>query len=362
MGVATQGVMTISGVGGEGGAKFNACRVSLGQSLMSVLRSLDASGLAIVLVEDECGRAKGVLTDGDVRRALLSGATLESSLDRWVSSGFSAAAPRTSRVEVLDLMQSRRIGEVPILDADARFVGLHTLHDLLGAEAKPNWAVIMAGGRGERLRPLTDTVPKPMIKVAGRPILERIVLHLVGFGIRRIFLSVNYKAAVIEKHFADGAALGCSIEYLREDRPLGTGGPLSLLPTVPEDPLLVLNGDLLTQFDVGSLLAFHEQGAYRATVGIYEYTHTVPLGVVKLDGERVVEVREKPTEAWQVNAGIYVLDPALVDRVPSDVYYGLPALVEECLDRGEPVGGFRVTEDWLDLGRHDELKRARGEH
>lgn len=341
--------------------KFDVCRITQGQPLGAALRSLDASGLAIVLVEDEHGSARAVMTDGDMRRALLAGATLESAIDPYLPPSFVSVAPTTSRTEVLDLMQSRRIGEVPIVDASGRFAGLHTLHDLLGAVVKPNCAVVMAGGRGERLRPLTDTLPKPMIKVAGRPILERIVLHLVGFGIRTIYLSVNYKAEIIEDHFGDGTKFGCSVNYLRETAPLGTGGALSLLPTIPETPVVVMNGDLLTQFDVATMLAFHAEGGFRATVGVHEYVHTVPLGVVEVDGKRIVGMREKPIEMWQVNAGIYVLDSALINRIPPNTFYALPALVEECLDRGEGVGAFHLKEDWLDLGHHDELRRARGQ-
>jgi NDP-sugar pyrophosphorylase family protein len=200
-----------------------------------------------------------------------------------------------------------------------------------------------------------------MIHVAGRPILERIILHLVGFGIRRIFLAVNYKADVIETHFGDGTRFGCRIEYLREETPLGTGGALSLLPAIPEHPILVLNGDLLTQFDVGSLLAFHARGKYRATVGIHEYAHTIPFGVVGLDEDRVVQIREKPSQVWLTNAGIYAIEPEVVARVPRNGDdYPLPALVEECLERKEPVGAFRIETDWIDVGRQAELQRARG--
>ena len=257
-------------------------------------------------------------------------------------------------------MQSRWLSQVPILDEHGRLIGLHTLHEILGASPRDNWAVVMAGGRGERLRPLTDTIPKPMIQVAGRPILERIILHLVGFGVRRIFLAVNYKADLIESHFENGARFGCTIEYLREEKPLGTGGALSLLPAVPTDPILVLNGDLLTQFDVGSLLAFHTSGRYCATVGVHEYTHTVPFGVVDLEDDQIVQIREKPSEVWLTNAGIYVLDPAIVARVPRSSDYPLPALIEECLERKDPVGAFRIEADWIDVGRQTELTRARG--
>lgn len=340
---------------------FKLCQVRLGEPLLEALRAIEASGLGIAIVENNDGRVAGTLTDGDIRRALLEGATLDFPLDGCVQLDFVSVGAAASRAEVLDLMQSRRIGQIPILDVEGRLVGLHTLPEILGAAPRPNWAVVMAGGRGERLQPLTDAVPKPMIKVAGRPILERIVLHLVGFGIRRIFLSVNYRADVIEAHFGDGARFGCGIEYLKEGKPLGTGGALSLLPARPSHPFLVLNGDLLTQFDVGRILAFHEEGGYRATVGVHQYAHTVPFGVVELEGTRVSRLREKPSEVWQTNAGIYVLEPDLTPRVPSDTYFPLPGLVEECLEREEPVGAFPIDEDWIDVGRHDELKRARGE-
>jgi len=339
---------------------FETCRVRLGSPLRQVLQSLDDSALGIVLVEETSGRVVGTLTDGDVRRAFLKGATMTTPLDDYIMRTFVSVGPAASRAEVLDLMQSRWLSQVPILDDSGRLIGLHTLHEILGAAPRPNWAVIMAGGRGERLRPLTDTVPKPMIHVAGRPILERIILHLVGAGIRQIFLAVNYKADVIEAHFGHGARFGCSIEYLREATPLGTGGALSLLPSVPSQPMLVLNGDLLTQFDVSSLLTFHSQGKYHATVGIHEYTHTVPFGVVDVADDCIVQMREKPSEVWLTNAGIYVLEPAVVARVPKASEFPLPALIEECLDRKEPVGAFRIETDWIDVGHQAELKRARG--
>ena len=340
--------------------QFDVCRIRLGAPLRAALSSLDASALGIVIVEDASGHVVGTLTDGDIRRAFLKGAQIESPVDDYAQRKFQAVGPATSRAEVLDLMQSRWLSQIPILSEDGRLVGLHTLHEILGASARPNWAVVMAGGRGERLRPLTDTVPKPMIRVAGRPILERIVLHLVGFGIRRIFLSVNYKADVIEAHFGDGSVFGCTIEYLREETPLGTGGALSLLPGAPEHPLLVLNGDLLTQFDVGNLLARHTAGNHLVTVGIHEYAHTIPLGVVELDGTRVVRLQEKPSAVWQTNAGIYVLQPELLGRVPKGTYYPLTSLIDACLEEGELVGAFHVEEDWIDVGQRPELERARG--
>jgi dTDP-glucose pyrophosphorylase/predicted transcriptional regulator len=340
---------------------FEETVVSESASLRTAMEVLDRGSLEIVLVVSPDGALLGTLTDGDIRRAILSGASLEDAASRFMHRCFTAVGPSASRTEVLDLMRACTLQQIPIVNEAGRLIGLHLLREILGASIRPNWAVVMAGGRGERLRPITDSVPKPMIKVAGRPILERIVLHLVGFGIRRIFLSVNYMGDMIEGYFKDGTALGCNIEYVKEEKPLGTGGALSLLPEKPDHPVLMLNGDLLTQFNVGNMLAFHAEGGFKATVGVHEYVHTVPFGVVEQEGNRITGIREKPTQTWLANAGIYVFEPDLVERVPQDTYFPLPTLVEECLDRGEAVGAFPIKEDWIDVGHPKELRRARGE-
>lgn len=338
-------------------------RISIGLqvTLRDAMLAIDRGACEICLVVDKAGRLKGTLTDGDIRRAILGGAGLEKRASDYMQEKFTSVSPRVGRENVLDLMRARGLQQIPILDDGGKLVGLHLLREIIGAVPRRNWAVIMAGGRGERLRPLTESIPKPMILVAGRPILEHIVLHLVGYGIRRIFLSIHYLGEVIEKHFGDGSAFGCRIEYLRENKPLGTGGSLSLLPEVPSHPLLVLNGDLLTQFDIGNLLGFHRDGGYEATVGVHDYVHMIPYGVVEIEGDRIVEVLEKPTHVWTANAGIYVLKPALLGRVPKESEFPLPALIEDCLERGTPVGAFRIQSDWVDVGRHQELKKARGD-
>lgn len=338
-------------------------RLTIGvtSDLCEAMQAIDAGACEIALVVDHTGRLLGTVTDGDVRRALLAGATLDGPVEQVMNRRFAAVGEDANRSEVLDLMQARTLAQIPVLDSQGRLVGLHLLREIVGRQEKPNWVVVMAGGRGERLRPLTDSLPKPMVRVAGRPILERIVLHLVGQGFRRIFLSVSYMSEVIEGHFGDGGSFGCEIQYLREKDPLGTGGALALLPGKPLNPLLVLNGDLLTHFDATGMLAFHAERGYVATVGCYEYAHTVPYGVLDLEEDRVTGLREKPRESWTVNTGIYVLEPALLARVPKGTYFPLPALVEECLDRKEPVGAYRIAGDWVDVGLHQELRRARGE-
>lgn len=337
------------------------CQVHAASRIVDAMRALERGNIQIVFVTSSEGVVVGTVTDGDIRRALLAGASLQSPIAPHTIGEFVRVTPRSGRAEILDLMQAQAVGQVPVIDDAGRLVGVHLLREMLGIVERPNWAVVMAGGKGMRLRPLTENIPKSMIPVAGRPILERLVLHLVGHGVRRIFLAVNYLSEVIEQHFGDGSALGCQIEYLRETKPLGTGGALTLLPEPPTAPLLVLNGDLIVQFDVDGMLALHEQGSYRATVAVHEYTHTVPFGVVDVEGNRILGITEKPTMSWHTNAGIYVLEPSLLRRIPADVDFPLPALIRDCADRGDPVGAFRLEGDWIDVGRSSELKRARGE-
>ncbi|MFH1475243.1 MAG: sugar phosphate nucleotidyltransferase [Chloroflexota bacterium] len=329
-------------------------------SIRDAMRALDAGALRIALVVDEGGRLVGVTTDGDVRRALLSGAGLDDPLGPHLTRSFTAVTPRDGRAEVIELMRARHIGAVPVLDGAGRPVALHLLDEALTPVNRPNWAVVMAGGRGVRLGQLTETIPKPMLRVAGRPILERIVLHLVGHGITRIYLAVGYLGHQIEEHFGDGRELGARIGYLREDVPLGTGGALGLLPKLPDEPILVMNGDLVTQANLGSLLDAHVSGNRVATIGVRRYIHAVPFGCVDRDGDRVLQLEEKPALTRDVNTGIYALAPALVARVERGRPVAMPDLITDALARGEPVGAFEIEDDWIDVGQREQLDRARG--
>ena len=334
--------------------------VPAASTILDALKAIEAGGEAITFVVDGDERVIGCLTDGDVRRAILRGASLEDRvLPQVMRRDFTAATPQDGRAEVLDLMRARQIERIPVLSSDQRLSGLHTMRQLVSMAERPNRVVILAGGKGTRLHPITEQVPKPMVTVAGRPILERLILHLVSCGLSRFSISINYLGHMIEEHFGDGSRLGCEIDYLREAEPLGTGGPLSLLPA-PSLPVVVLNGDLITQCDVGDLLDFHGRGDYTATLGIRPYTVEVPFGVAEVEGGRLLSLREKPTERTLINAGIYVLSPEAVAAVPAGKEYPITALFESLLAEGKAVGAHVLEAEWLDVGRHDELRRARG--
>jgi NDP-sugar pyrophosphorylase family protein len=272
-----------------------------------------------------------------------------------------SVSDRSPRAEVVDLMQALQLRQIPALNEAGALVGLHLLHHILGHVPQPNWAVIMAGGKGARLGELTKTIPKPMLKVAGRPIIERLVYHLVGYGINRIFISTNYLAEIIENHFGDGSGFGCKIEYLREtpDEPLHTGGSLSLLPEKPTEPVFVCNGDLVTQVDLGSMFEFHQEGGYLATIGVRSYSHEVPFGCLEVSDGRVTSLVEKPTLTQLINAGMYVLSPEIIGRVPKK-HFPITNLFEQALQLGDKVGAFEIVDDWIDVGQREQLKQARG--
>jgi dTDP-glucose pyrophosphorylase len=338
--------------------ELNKFLVHRNGTLRNAMQVINDNWREIALVSDDAKAIVGVVTDGDIRRGLLAGLTLDAPVSQVMTTDYIRVSPDMDRSGVLDLMKAAGIRHVPVIDAEKRLVAVHFLDVLLGTEPKPNAAVIMAGGEGRRLRPLTDRLPKPMIKVAGRPILERIVLLLVGHGIRDIYLAVNYMAEAIVDHFGDGSRFGCRIEYLRETMAHGTGGALSLLPRQPAEPLIVMNGDLVTQIDICRLLAFHAREGAAATLAARHYQTEIPYGVVAERAGRLQELVEKPTADYLINTGIYVLEPAVLPLVPQQKYFPITDLFAMLLARQQAVAVYQVEEDWIDVGRRDELARA----
>jgi len=330
-------------------------------TIRHTMQQIETSGMAIAFVVEASDRKLiGTVSDGDIRRALLAGAQLDDPILPYANKHFISVSPAEIRSHALDLMRALGLSQIPIVDQEKRILGVHLLREILGSIERPNWAVIMAGGRGERLRPLTDHIPKPMIKVAGRPLLERLILHYVGYGVRTVFLAVNYMSETIKAYFENGERFGCHIRYLEETRPLGTAGALSLLPEIPVAPILIANGDLITDFDVGAMLATHTGSRHVITIGVREYRHTVPFGVLEMEQGFVRSVREKPSIACLTNAGVYVLEPHLLQRIPKETEFTMPELIAECLLRDEAVGGYSIDGDWLDIGRPVDLQVALG--
>lgn len=326
-----------------------------------VIEKIDGSALQVALVVRADGTLAGVLTDGDIRRAILRGQSLQIPVSEAMNCTPTTVLASTSRDEMLALMRRQVFHQLPLLDEVNQVVGLVTLDELIGAAKRPNWVVLMAGGLGTRLQPLTKECPKPLLAVGGKPILETIIESFAEQGFTRIFLSVNYKAEMICSHFGSGDRWGVQIEYLRESIFLGTAGALSLLPAKPTEPIIVMNGDLLSRTNYDNLLKFHRAQAAVATMAVREYDFRVPYGVVRLNGVRIEAIEEKPVQKFFVNAGIYALSPEALDHLPSETFFDMPTLFEDLIAKGKATSAYPLREYWLDIGRLEEFERAQAD-
>jgi dTDP-glucose pyrophosphorylase len=324
------------------------------------VETIDRSTGLIALVTD-LDRLIGIVTDGDVRRGLLRGESLDSPVANIMQRNFRYMPANGSPAEAIEVMQSLSLYQIPVLDENGKVVHLFLLDDLIKPQKLPNSVVIMAGGEGKRLRPLTHGCPKPMLQVAGKPLLEIILKQCLDAGFGHFYFAVNYLKEQIQQHFQDGSAWGARIQYLEEDKPLGTAGALSLLPQRPDNPFLVLNGDILTRVDYTHLLRFHADHQSTATLCVREHSTQIPYGVVRMDNTKVVALEEKPVLTHYVNAGIYLLNPDVLDLVPKDTFFDMPQLLQTAAQNGKPVSAFPIHEYWLDIGHPETLDRAHGE-
>ena len=332
------------------------------------LRPTDTIGKAISVIEnghvqfafvvDDNQKMIGTITDGDVRRALLRGEGLDTHVCKMMCTKFRSLPLNATKDEAISLMRREVLHQVPVLDEQGRVVRLFLLEELMKSKVRTNPVVIMAGGEGKRLFPLTQECPKPMLHVGGKPMLEIILEQLVDAGFQHFYLSVNYLKDHIIDHFGDGKGWNAQITYLEEDKPLGTGGALSLLPKSISQPILTLNGDVLTKIDYGQLLKFHDDNAASATLCVREHKTQIPYGVVQLNDLCVKTIEEKPVLNNYVNAGIYILEPKLLDLVPHGRFFDMPQLLEKAIQSHYNISAFPIHEYWLDIGHHDTLEIA----
>ena len=330
--------------------------------IVQAIQLIEAASTQIALVVDADQRLLGTITDGDVRRGILRGVPLDAAVERIMKREPVTVGPEVGRDELLGLMSGLQVSQIPRIDSDGRVIGLEILGDILRQAELDNWVVLMAGGLGVRLRPLTEETPKPLLSVGGRPVLETILDAFVGQGFHRFYISVNYKAEMFKTHFGDGSHRGIEIRYLDENRRLGTAGALSLLPQRPESSIIVMNGDLLTSVNFRQLLDFHESHAAKATMCVREYSFQVPYGVVRTEQHRLLDIEEKPVHHFFVSGGIYALHPDALDHVPAGRPFDMPALFKRLIGESQVVSAFPVHEYWLDIGHVDDLKRAESEY
>ncbi len=336
--------------------------ISPDATILTVLERLGESQQQIVLVVNDERKLLGTVVDGDIRRAILKRVPLESPISEAMNPDPVTAPPEAGRESILQIMREKHILHLPLVDDENRVTGVEVIASLLQKPALTNWVVLMVGGKGDRLRPLTENTPKPLLAVGGTPLLETILQNFTAQGFQKFFFSVNYKAEMIADYFGDGEKWGVEINYITEEWPLGTAGALSLLPEQPTEPVLVMNGDILTSVDFTQLMSFHAEANVDATMCLREYDFEVPFGVVTVDGHRVMNISEKPVQSFFVNAGIYFLNPEVIAKVPTGEFYDMPDLISNLLQDGQNVAAYPLREYWIDIGRLQDFEKAQRDY
>lgn len=322
------------------------------------IHNLNQIAIKIVLVTDDKGALEGTISDGDIRRALLKGLDLSSPVTSAIHRNALVVPPELGRDLVTQLMVVNKIHQIPVVDAEYRVVGLHLWDEITTPLPRPNLMIIMAGGMGIRLRPHTENCPKPLLTVAGKPMLEHIIDRAKLDGFTRFVLAIHYLGHMIEAHFGNGERLGVQIEYLREESPLGTAGALGLLNPLPDASFVVTNGDVISDIRYGELLDFHVRHAAAATMAVRVHQWQHPFGVVQMQGVDIVGFEEKPLTRSHINAGVYALEPSSLSVLTADAHCDMPALFERLRAKSQRTVAYPMHEPWLDVGRPEDLRSA----
>ena len=321
-----------------------------------VMKLLNSSEIGIVVIADNEEKVLGTITDGDVRRGILNNLDTNSLAGQFMNRNFIYVNEDSSDQEVEAKFQQHPIEQVIVLDKTGKFKNL-IFKNVPKFQIKSK-AFILAGGLGSRLGDFTKDTPKPMLDVHGKPILEWIIKSVVEAGISEIYLSVNYKYEQIQNYFLDGADYNCQIEYVVEKERLGTGGSLSLI-SAQSDPLLVLNGDLLTTLNYSNLLSYHKKNNSDITICSRKYVHQIPFGVINSSNNEIISLKEKPSHESMINAGVYVINPTIIDMLAKNTYMDITEIIQVAINKQFRVINFPLHESWIDIGRPEELQKAR---
>ena len=340
----------------------NDIKLSINSTIKDALQTINNGGLQIAIVVDENDALVGTVTDGDIRRGLLNGLDLNSSVSLVVHKSPSIASVGDTKESILKIALAKKLHKIPLVDELGKLVGIEDIEDIIKPVGKTNRVILMVGGLGTRLRPLTQDTPKPMLKVGNKPILQTIVEKFAEYGFVNITMCVNFNASIIRDYFGDGKEFGVNIDYVLEEKRMGTAGALSLLKERPSEPFFVMNGDLLTNVNFEHIFNYHTLHKATATMCVREYDYEVPYGVVKMNDNKIIEIAEKPVQKFFVSAGIYMLSPEILDLIPKNEFYDMPALFEKLIKLSKNVISFPIREYWLDIGRMEEYQRANEEY
>jgi len=339
-------------------ARWRKAVLTPDQTMEDALKAINAGGLRIAFVVDSSGKILGTVSDGDTRRALIARIPLAENVLQVMNPNPRTLPWTAGRERALLIMEEHDLLVVPIVNEFNELVDVHIHRELIQTHRRNNLVFLMAGGFGNRLHPLTLNCPKPMLEIDGKPILERTIEKFIAAGFVRFIISVHYLPDMITSHFGNGSRWNAKIGYIEEKEPLGTAGALGLLQDREELPIILINGDVITDIDVSALLAFHNKSAATVTMCVREHDIQVPYGVVETNGEDVLDVVEKPTHKFFVNAGIYVLSPALLGSVVPNVRLDMPDLIRLAISSRNLVKMFPIHERWADIGRFDDFNHA----
>ena len=337
-------------------------KISATSSIEQALKVIDAGGVKIALVVDNDNKLLGTLGDGDIRRGLLRKIKLSDTIENVYYKKPIIAKRGSSKESLLNLCSINEVSQLPIIDINGKVIDLFTIDEELIKKQHENHVVLMVGGLGARLKPLTENIPKPMLNVGGQPILKTIVKGFVDNGFTNITMCLGYMSNVIEDYFKDGSDFGANIKYIVEERKMGTAGAISLIKEKIDKPFFVMNGDLITNINYEQMLDFHEEQNSKATMCVREYDIQVPYGVVNVINEDIVSIEEKPIHSFFINAGIYLLDPECINLIPKDEFYDMPSLFEKMILTDKKTISFPLKEYWLDIGRISDYERANLEY
>ena len=331
-------------------------------TIQEALQTIDTEAIRIAVVINKEKKVIGTLSDGDIRRGLLKGKNISDTIEDVYFRTPTLCNINEPIDKIIQLAISKKIYQVPIIDDNGYLVRIEDLGNMLSIANRPNEVILMAGGLGTRLRPLTTNTPKPLLKVGNQPILETIINNFSKYGFKNITISVNYMSEMIIDYFGDGSKLGVNITYIHENDRLGTAGALSLLKNKPNKPFFVMNADLLTDINFVHLLDYHHSENSTATMCVREYDFQVPYGVIEVENQQITSIVEKPLHKFFVNAGIYVLSPNVLEEIPHNVFYDMPTLFEELINKQQKILSFPIHEYWLDIGKLDDFKQAQIEY
>ncbi|OUR98821.1 nucleotidyl transferase [Halobacteriovorax marinus] len=333
--------------------------LSPGATIREAIKNMDKSCLQIILCVDKSTCLIGTLTDGDIRRGLLKGYNMDTPIEAIIHKRPIVVPANLPRETALELMRGNRLHQLPIVDENRKVMGLHLWEELFSTAERENIIVIMAGGKGTRLLPLTENCPKPMLEIHGKPMLEHIILKAKSDGFKNFVISLHYCGEMIESYFGDGSSWDINIEYVKEVEPLGTAGALSLLSAKPNVPFIVTNGDVLCEVRYSEMVDFHERNDAKATMAVRHHEWQHPFGVVKIKGVDIIGFEEKPITRSHINAGVYVLEPSSLSLLEPGKRYDMPALFTKLQNNGMRTIVYPMHEPWLDVGRPADLDKAR---